>query len=192
MENRQNGLLTAALDRGTIGKDAGIVTETVFDDCHMAGRTYRYFRGEPLFPFGHDLSYTTFAFGDLRICPAQVTMGGQVAIRADVTNTGQRAGDEVVQLYVCRPDGAVPRPIKELKGFKRIHLGPGERKTVIFTLHTHQLGHPDEGMRYAVHPSPVEVLVGRSSQDLPLAGRFEIVGEPTQVEKVFFSPVRVE
>jgi beta-glucosidase len=163
-----------------------------FDDYDMTGRTYRYFRGEPLFPFGHGLSYTPFDFRDLRIQPAHVTIDGEVTIRASVTNSGQRAVDEVIQLYIRHPHATVPRPSKELKGFKRIHLGPGERKTVTFTLHSHQLGYYDEDMRYAAHPGPVEVLVGRSSQDLPLADRFEIVGKRTQVNKVFFSRARVE
>jgi beta-glucosidase len=163
-----------------------------FDDYAMAGRTYRYFDGEPLFPFGHGLSYTTFAFDRLRVDAAEVAVGGRVTIRAEVTNTGQRAGDEVVQLYVRYPGAAVPRPIQELKGFQRIHLEPGARRTVTFTLHTHQLGTYDEGMGYALHPGTVEVLVGRSSQDLPLAGRFEIAGRPTKVEKVFFSNVQIE
>jgi beta-glucosidase len=162
-----------------------------FDNYAMEGRTYRYFRGEPLFAFGHGLSYTTFEFGDLQIRPAQAAIGGQVAVSVCVTNTGERAGDEVVQLYVRQPDAAVPRPIQELKGFTRVHLGPGERKTVTFTLHSHQLGYYDEGMRYAVQPGTVEVLIGRSSRDLPLVGHFEIVGSPTEVSKVFFSHVKV-
>ena len=80
------------------------------------GRTYRYFRGEPLFPFGYGLSYTTFEFDNLDIDRAEVRVGGQVAVSVDVTNAGDRAGDEVVQLYVRRRDATVPRPIKELKG----------------------------------------------------------------------------
>ncbi|MGD8623938.1 MAG: glycoside hydrolase family 3 C-terminal domain-containing protein [Anaerolineae bacterium] len=162
-----------------------------FDDYRMAGRTYRFFQGEPLFPFGHGLSYTTFEYGHLQIEPAQVTMGGQVTVRADVTNSGDRAGDEVVQLYIRHLDAAVPRPIKELKGFQRLHLAPGERTTVAFTLHSHQLGYYDDEMHYALQPGRVEVWVGRSSSDLPLAGRFEIAGRPTRVDKVFFSQVRL-
>jgi beta-glucosidase len=163
-----------------------------FEDYRMEGRTYRYFRGEPLFPFGYGLSYTTFEFSALRIAPSQVIIGEQVAVSADVTNTGDRAGDEVVQLYVRHPDAAVPRPLKELKGFKRIGLEPGERKTVTFILHTHQLGYYDEAMHYAIHPGAVEVLVGSSSQHLPLAGRFEIAGPRTEASKVFFSHVSVK
>jgi beta-glucosidase len=108
-----------------------------FKDYHMEGRTYRYFREEPLFAFGHGLSYTTFEFDNLHIGQSKVEVGGQVAISVDVTNVGHRTGDEVVQLYVRHPDATVPRPVKELKGFKRITLEPGERKTVTFTLHTH-------------------------------------------------------
>jgi beta-glucosidase len=163
-----------------------------FEDYRMEGRTYRYFRGKPLFPFGYGLSYTTFALEDLRICPEEVTIGEQVTVSVNVTNTGDRAGDEVVQLYIRHPEAAVPRPIKELKGFKRVHLGPGECKTVTFTLHSHQLGYYDENMHYAVHPGTVEVLVGRSSHDLPLASRFEIVGSRTEVSKAFFSRVNVK
>jgi len=163
-----------------------------FGDYNMAGRTYRYFQGEPLFPFGRGLSYTTFEFSDLQISPGRVTVGGRVSIDANITNTGHRAGDEVVQLYVRHLDITVSQPIKELKGFKRIHLLPGECKTVTFTLHTHQLGYYDESMRYAVHPGTIELLVGSSSQQLPLSGRFEIVGERAEVGKVFFSGVSVK
>ncbi len=163
-----------------------------FEDYVMEGRTYRYFRGEPLFAFGYGLSYTSFEFDNLHLDPSRVQAGGQVAVRVDVTNTGRRSGDEVVQLYVRHPDATVPRPIKELKGFNRISLEPGGRKTVTFVLHTHQLGYYDEAMQYAVHPGAVEVLVGNASDHLPLAGRFEIVGQRVEVgdRKVFFSRVQ--
>jgi beta-glucosidase len=164
-----------------------------FKDYRMEGRTYRYFRGEPLFPFGFGLSYTEFSFDNLRLDRARVPVGGQVTVNVDVTNTGDRAGDEVVQLYIRHPDATVPRPIQELKGFERITLEPGERKTVAFTMDTRLLGYHDEAMRYAVVPGVVEVLIGNSSRQLPLAGQFEIVGQSTEVgdEKVFFSQVRV-
>ncbi|MBN1659822.1 MAG: glycoside hydrolase family 3 C-terminal domain-containing protein [Anaerolineae bacterium] len=160
-----------------------------FDDYGLEGRTYRYFQGEPLFPFGYGLSYTTFALDNLRIGAARVSAGEQVAVCIDVTNTGHLAGDEVVQLYVRHPDAMVPRPFLELKGFKRVKLRPGECKTVTFALHTHQLGYPDEQMRYAVHPGWVEVLVGTSAQDLPLSGSFEIVGPRTETARLFSSQV---
>ncbi len=146
-----------------------------FEDYAMEGRTYRYFRGRPLFPFGHGLSYTTFAYDNLRLDPCRVPAGGQVVASVDVTNTGDRAGDEVVQLYIHHPGATVPRPIRELKGFARISLQPGQRRTVTFALDGRHLGYYDQSMRYGVHPGTVEVLVGRSSQDLPLVARFEVV-----------------
>jgi beta-glucosidase len=165
-----------------------------FEDYHMEGRTYRYFRGEPLFPFGHGLSYTTFEFDNLHISQPHVQVGSQVTVSCDVTNIGERTGDEVVQLYVRHPDATVPRPIKELKGFKRITLEPGERKTVTFTLHTYQLGYYDEAMRYVVQAGAVEVMVGCSSEHLPLAGVLEIIGQTTDASdgKVFFSRIGIE
>jgi beta-glucosidase len=105
----------------------------------------------------------------------------------DVTNSGPRTGDEVVQVYIRHPDATVPRPIKELKGFKRVSLQPGERRRVTFILHTHQLGYYDEAMRYTVHPGTVEVLVGNSSQHLPLSGSVVITGSQTEVDKVYLS-----
>jgi beta-glucosidase len=164
-----------------------------FEDYQMEGRTYRYFRGESLFAFGHGLSYATFQFDNLHIGQSEVRVGSQVAIRADVTNTGDRAGDEVVQLYVRHRDAPATRPAKELKGFKRITLQPGERKTVTFTLHTHQLGICDEAMQFVVQPGTIEVMVGNSSQHLPLTGTFEVVGQRAGIstEKVFFSQVQV-
>ncbi len=164
-----------------------------FEDYRMEGRTYRYFKGEPLFPFGYGLSYTTFALENLHIAPERVAVGGEVTVSVDVVNTGPRAGDEVVQLYVHHRDVPGPRPIKELKGFQRVRLQPGERKTVVFTLHTHQLGLHDDSGRYMVWPGTADVMVGHSSRDLPLVGTVEIVGEPTDVArtKVFFSRVQV-
>ncbi len=158
-----------------------------FDDYRMEGRTYRFFRGQPLFPFGHGLSYTTFELGNLRPERSQAQIGDEVSLSLDVTNTGTCAGDEVVQLYVRHPDAVVPRPMLELKGFRRIHLRPGERRTVTFSLHTHQLGYYDVTMRYAVHPGMVELLIGNSSRNLPLRAQLEIVGRRTEVDKVFFS-----
>ena len=165
-----------------------------FEDYQMEGRTYRYFQGEPLFPFGYGLCYTTFKFDNLHIDQPEVKVGGKVAVSADVTNTGDRAGDEVIQLYVRHRDATVPRPAKELKGFKRITLHPGECKTVTFTLHTHQLGFCDEAMRFVIQPGLVEVMVGNASNHLPLSGTFEIAGQTTDIsdDKVFLGDVNVE
>jgi beta-glucosidase len=164
-----------------------------FEDYRMEGRTYRYFQGEPLFPFGHGLSYTTFQFDNLHIDQTEVEAGCQVKISADISNSGDRAGDEVVQLYT-RQFADPSRPIKELKGFKRISLQPGESKKVTFTLHVNQLSVYDEERMFAVHPGKVDVMVGNSSENLPLKGKFNIVGSTSDVSnhKVFFSQVQVQ
>jgi beta-glucosidase len=158
----------------------------------MENRTYRYFKGDALFPFGYGLSYTTFHFDNLRIDRDSVQAGGKVVVTADVTNTGDTAGDEVVQLYVRQVSNPAA-PIKELKGFKRINLQPGEKRRVAFTLSVNQLAVYDEELRAAVRPGRVDVSVGSSSQSLPLAGSFEIIGPPTGVSdnRVFFSSVDV-
>ncbi|MFZ0547832.1 MAG: glycoside hydrolase family 3 C-terminal domain-containing protein [Candidatus Promineifilaceae bacterium] len=163
-----------------------------FEDYGMENRTYRYFKGEPLFAFGHGLSYTHFRYNNLHIDQSAVEVGGRVNISVDVTNTGDRAGDEVVQLYT-RQFIAPPRPIKELKGFQRISLLPGESKTVTFTIHTHQLSVYNKEMLAMVAPGLVEVMVGNSSVSLPVQGQFEITGSPTDVrdDKVFFSNVHI-
>ncbi|NLF10863.1 MAG: hypothetical protein GX597_03655, partial [Anaerolineaceae bacterium] len=147
-----------------------------FEDYSMEGRTYRYFRGKALYPFGHGLSYSTFHYENLRISPAQATVGEQVTVSADVTNTGERAGDEVVQLYVRHPGAPEPRPIQELKAFSRISLEPGECRTATLVLDVDQLGLYDDSGRYVVRPGSVEVMVGGSSQHLPLAGSLQIAG----------------
>jgi beta-glucosidase len=105
-----------------------------FRDYRMQGRTYRYFRGEPLYPFGFGLSYTTFTYRDLEITPAQAGPSEEILVRVTLENTGDRAGDEVAQLYLQRPGGDEPDASWELNGFERIHLAPGEVKTLTFTL----------------------------------------------------------
>jgi beta-glucosidase len=165
-----------------------------FVDYQMEGRTYRYFRGEPLFAFGHGLSYTTFEFDNLHVSHSEIKAGSTVAVSVDVTNSGDRAGDEVVQLYTRHSAAPSPRPIKELKGFKRFSLEAGERKTMTFTLSTDQLASWDEGGQWMVLPGTVEVMVGDSSQHLPLSGTFEIVGQPADVnnDRTLFSDVKIE
>jgi beta-glucosidase len=164
-----------------------------FEDYAMAGRTYRYFQGEPLFPFGHGLSYTTFKLGNLRLDQTELEAGGQIQLSADITNTGPRDGDEVVQLYVSDHRTTAPRPLKELKGFKRIHLKTGETRTVTFTLYANQLGFYNQAGQYILEPGEVELLVGASSENLPLRAAVQIVGDPVVVgpDKAFFSEIRV-
>ncbi len=131
----------------------------------------------PVFPFGHGLSFTRFAYGNLVIKPQQAAATDTVHIDVDVTNAGDRSGDEVVQLYLHDGVASVTRPVKELKGFKRIALGAGERKTVSFELPVSQLRFYDRDMHFVVEPGTIEVMVGGSSEDIRLTGTFDIVGE---------------
>ena len=103
-----------------------------FEDYRMSGRTYRYFEGQPLFPFGYGLSYTQFSYTNLQL-PGLIKAGDKLKLTARVQNTGKVAGDEVVQLYVKDQTASVPVPICALQGFKRIHLNPGEQRAVSYT-----------------------------------------------------------
>ncbi len=130
-----------------------------FDNYSMAGRTYRYFTGEPLYPFGHGLSYTTFKYSSLKVL-SKTTTGQPIRVSVEVQNTGARAGDEVVQLYVRHP-GATGRVARHaLEGFRRINLAPGARQTVSFTLSPRQLSRLDAQARRLEAPGKVQVFVG--------------------------------
>jgi beta-glucosidase len=160
-----------------------------FEDYRMEGRTYRYFRGEPLFPFGYGLSYTTFAYSDLRLSAETIAPDETLTLSADVQNTGDRAGDEVVQLYVTDVAASVPVPIRGLQGFERVHLAPGEVKTVTFTLSPRQLSIIDDAGRRVVEPGEFQVAIG-GRQPTPedvtgegtavLLGSFTVTGEVTE------------
>ncbi len=130
-----------------------------FDDYHMAGRTYRYFGGMPVFPFGHGLSYTTFAYRDLET-PQQVPTGSGFQVSVEVENTGAMAGEEVIQLYVTALEASRPQPIRSLQGFRRVALGPGERTRVTFTLDPRQVSLIDGMGRRIVEPGRLLVSVG--------------------------------
>ena len=145
----------------------------------------------PLFPFGHGLSYTQFAYSNLQIAPEEVTPTGTVSIRIDVKNIGTRAGDEVVQLYLSDRVGSVTRPVRELKGFERIALLPGETKTVIFEVPVTHLAFYNRAMDVVVEPGAVDVMVGSSSVDIRASGEFEITGDVTKVERTFTTAVEV-
>lgn len=132
---------------------------------------------QPLFPFGHGLSYAKFSYSDLKITPLQVKSLEGVKISFKVKNTGSRAGDEVVQLYIHDRVASVERPVKELKGFKRFTLQPDEEKEIIFTLFPEQLAFYDEFMRLTVEPGVFEVMIGSSSEDIRLSGEFEVLKE---------------
>jgi beta-glucosidase len=134
------------------------------------GRTYMYFRGDPLYPFGYGLSYTTFRYSKLRVSGGRLAANGKVTVSVDVTNTGTRTGDEVVQLYVKHLKSAVDRPAKELRGFRRVTLGPDETKTVEIPLAADALAYWDTGRkRWALEQGEVELMVGGSSADTKLS-----------------------
>ena len=131
-----------------------------FDSYSMIGRTYRYFRGKPLFPFGFGLSYTSFAYSNIK-CSAKSGTSQSVTVTATVTNTGKKAGDEVAQLYITHPqDGNRIIPICSLKGFKRIHLNPGESKTINFELTPHDLSLTNSEGNWVVNAGEMSIFVG--------------------------------
>jgi beta-glucosidase len=155
-----------------------------FTDYNMAGKTYRYFEGDPLFPFGFGLSYTTFTYSDLEL-PSQVSVDEDVAVSVEIRNTGVVAGEEVVQLYVTDVAASVPVPIRSLQGFQRVFLQPGESRRVPFNLESRQLSMIDNEGQRVVEPGVFEISVGgkqpgfRGIADASttgvVTGRFEVV-----------------
>jgi beta-glucosidase len=139
------------------------------------GKPYADMSPEPLFPFGHGLSYTRFAYANLRVAPPAVARGGTVEVAADVSNVGGRPGTEVVQLYLRDPVASVVVPVQRLRGFEKVALAPGETRTVRFALRGDDLALLDASLRWTVEPGAFEVAVGGSSQDVRLTGRFEVV-----------------
>ncbi len=132
---------------------------------------------EPLFPFGFGLSYTRFAFEHLVITPEKAPTDGEVQVSVEVINTGTRAGDEVVQLYTRTEGASVTRPVKELRGFQRVHLAPGERKRVTFTVPVELFAWYDAAMQRVVEPVAIQVMVGNSSAHLPLCATLTLIGD---------------
>ena len=142
-----------------------------------SGRVYDYVNMPPTpqFPFGHGLSYTEFRYSNLRINVDEAA--GQIKVSVDVENVGRYEGDEVVQLYIRDEYSSIARPLMMLRGFRRISLKPGERKTVEFTLTLDDLAMYDDRLRRVVEPGTYQVLVGSSSADIRLMGRFTISRE---------------
>jgi beta-glucosidase len=146
-----------------------------FDDYSMQGRSYRFFKGEPLYPFGHGLSYTTFDYKNLDVDSTAITNGGAVMVSVEVTNTGDRAGEEVVQLYTSYPESAVERPVKELRGFTRVELQPKETKKIAIRLQADNLRYWDaETDNWVLENKPVRLEVGASSKDIRLTKMFDV------------------
>lgn len=138
------------------------------------GDDYVDLNGMALFPFGFGLSYTTFEYSDLVIEPGAIAPSGAATVRCTVKNTGQRAGDEVVELYVHDVLGSVARPVMELKGFRRVSLAPGQSANVSFSLGPDQIKLLDRDMHWIVEPGVFRVLVGASSRDIRLRGEITV------------------
>jgi beta-glucosidase len=139
------------------------------------GRTYMYFKGKPLYPFGYGLSYTSFRFDHLRTSSPALSRNGKVTVSVDVTNTGKRAGDAVPQLYVHHLGSKVERPLLKLAGFKRVSVDPGQTKTVTMTLNADQLAYWNaKSQSFVVEREPVQLMVGDSSANLPLTKTVQV------------------
>jgi beta-glucosidase len=151
-----------------------------FDNYDMENRTYRYFKGDPLYPFGYGLSYTTFAYRNLEITPVEIQSGESVSVRIEVENSGGVSGDEVVQLYLTDVEAAQPIPRIQLQGFARLRLAPGEKQTVSFTLTPAQMSFAGEDGQWILEPGEFRVWVGGGQPGFQpangLAGGFAIAG----------------
>ncbi len=150
-----------------------------FENYNMEGRTYRYFRDEPLYKFGYGLSYTSFSYNNL-ILPKAVENGKPISISIDVSNTGQMDGEEVIQLYITDEKATTPRPIRQLADFKRIELKSGESKTVNFELTPYQLSMIDNKNKRVVEPGVFIISVGGKQPDSK-AGATEVISKKMKV-----------
>ena len=145
-----------------------------FDDYNMQGRTYRYFKGEPLYPFGFGLSYTKFNYNNLRLSEKSINAGQPITVSVDVTNVGKINGDEVVQLYLTDVAASVPVPIRTLVGFDRISLRPREKRTVTFTITPRQMSLIDDAGKRVIEPG--EFLISIGGSQIGLKKSFSVSG----------------
>jgi beta-glucosidase len=145
------------------------------------------------YPFGHGLTYTTFAYRDLELAPARIETDGQTRIAVTVDNTGDRTGIEVVQLYLDDPIAEVPRPVRQLAGFARVTLDPGCATRVVFTLHADRLAYTGRDLRRIVDAGDIRVLVGPSSTDTPLTATLRVEGPTRTVgpDRTLLTPAEV-
>ena len=131
------------------------------------GRTYMYFKGDPLYPFGYGLSYTTFAYSNFKLNNKTIKPDGEIIVEVDITNTGKRTGDEVAQLYIQHLYSVVARPKKELKAFERVTLKPNEKKTIQLKFKATDLQYWDDNLhRYVLEGDQIKLMLGTSSDDI--------------------------
>jgi beta-glucosidase len=157
----------------TIPRHAGQLPVYYYHSASKEGKKYIDMPGTPLYEFGYGLSYTKFEYSNLQM-PKEINKAGEVLISVEVKNTGNRAGDEVAQLYINDEISTTSRPVKELKGYEKVSLAPGETKTVKFKLTPDDLALYDRDMNFVVEPGKFMVMVGSSSNDIRMKGEFEV------------------
>ncbi|MDR7088068.1 glycoside hydrolase family 3 N-terminal domain-containing protein [Cellvibrio fibrivorans] len=159
-----------------------------------AKRGYAFDKTDALYPFGFGLSYTQFAYADMQWSKTKLGANDTVDISVTITNTGKRAGDEVVQLYTNDPVASATQPVKQLRGFKRVSLAPQQSARVTFTLSANQLGFYDRQMDFVLEPGKINLLLGASSADIRLKGELDVVGKTIDISKNkgYLTPVTVK
>lgn len=160
-------------------RDSENILDEYYDEGIFVG--YRWYEKKgirPMFPFGHGLSYTTFVYGSPKVSKSSMTQAGTVKISMTVTNSGKRAGAEVVQLYVSDKESSVERPVKELKGFEKVYLQPGESREVSFTLTSRDLSYFDAALhKWVAEPGMFDLMIGSSSEDIRVSVPIELKAE---------------
>lgn len=170
------GVHSLGLYPGTLREDGSKIVDCKYDEGIFVG--YRWAEKnklKPLFPFGHGLSYTTFSYGKARADRSSITPDGKLTITVPVTNTGSREGAEVVQLYISDLKSSLPRPVKELKGFRKVRLAPGETAEVTFEIGSDALSYYNPDLhQWVCEPGAFEALIGSSTADIRTKTRFEV------------------
>jgi beta-glucosidase len=164
-----------------------------FENYSMDGRTYRFFKGQTLYPFGHGLSYTRFKYSDFSVSSSRLSAAEKVTVSAAVENAGTRAGEEVVQLYLTDDAASVRVPIRSLAGVERIYLKPGERRVITFTIEPRQLAVITDDGRTVVEPGEFKVTVGGKQPGFTgtadagttgyVEGRFSVTGPSRELDR---------